>query len=246
MTFIDIKHCNCATNICNRILALSRRAPLRFFHFRFAYISKSLSINKIGICHVLGSKTCACETMVRFNRETSVLEKKKIRSSNIARKLSMVPLTNTVGFENRRKGYPQRACVGFTTIRPLISGHNRVVIVTSGMQKASEVIVSLMTLLPLQRLLPSVSAGSNIMLFPSASISTLSTGFTAFSAPTSYSLLVSASKLTLLSYLDYKSFSSILSHLNALISSIGRVRTTWSASITQRSSFTYATATAAA
>ncbi len=95
--------------------------------------------------------------MVRANRETSVLEKKKIRSGSIARKLCIVPLTNTVGFEDRRKGYPQRACVGFTTIRPLIFGHNRVVIVTSKMQKASEVIVSLMTLLPLQRFLPSVS-----------------------------------------------------------------------------------------
>ena len=199
---IQVDENNCATNLCNQLLALSRRAPLPFFHFRFAYISKSLSINGIRICHVLGSKTYAYETMVQLNRETSVLEKKKIRSGNIARKLSIVPLTNTVGFEDRRKGYPQRACVGFTTIRPLISGHNRVVIVISGMQKASEVIVSLMTLLPLQRFLPSVSAGSNIMLFSSASIFTLSIGFTAFSAPTSYSLLVSASKLTLLSYLD--------------------------------------------
>ena len=122
MTFIDTNHYRYATNLCNQLLALSRRATLRFFHFRFAYISKSSSINRIRICYVLGSKIYA---MLWFARKASILEKQRIRSGSIARKLSIVSLTNTGGFEDRRKGYPLRAYVDFTTIRPLISDHNR-------------------------------------------------------------------------------------------------------------------------
>ena len=44
--------------------------------------------------------------MAQFDTKASVLEKQRVRSGNIARKLSLVPLTDTVVFEDKRKGYP--------------------------------------------------------------------------------------------------------------------------------------------